>query len=84
MLLRMRVVEQKSMLGDDADLAAQRLHRKIANIDAVDSNPAGSDIVEARDQVGQSAFADAAHPHQRDHFAGVDGEIDIFQTGVLP
>ena len=68
------------MLGDDADLGAQRGHGKVSNIDPVDRDPPAAHIIKARDEIHQSALTHPAHTHQRHPLSGFDGQIDAFQN----
>ena len=57
-----RVVEEKRVLGDDADLRAQRSNRQVTYVNAVERDPTCADVVKPRDQVDQRAFPHSAHP----------------------
>src|SRR5208337_3832277 len=80
-----RVVEQNRFLRDDADLRAQRGQGYIAHVVAVNQQPSGSHIEEARNQVNQRAFARAARAHDGQHFAAPNLKIYASQdlTGAF-
>ena len=73
------VVKQHRLLGDDADLRAQRRQRDVADVHAVDPDRAAGDVVEARDQIDQRRLARAAAAHNRDHLAGLRREAHAAQ-----
>ncbi len=55
-----RVVEKNIFLGDHGDLLAEGADRNFTNIHAIDSNGAGSQLVEPRKQIYEGSFARAA------------------------
>ena len=69
-----RVVEQHGVLRDNADLAAQRRELHAPDVDAVDEDLAGADVVEPRQQVDECGLAGAAAPDHGNHLPGVHGE----------
>ena len=71
MLLRDRVVEQHGLLRHDADLPPQRRQRHVADVDAVDQDAAGADVVEPRQQVDERRLAGAAPADDRHHLPGL-------------
>ena len=73
------VVEEEGELGDDRDLRPQRAQRVVADVDAVDGDAAFTDVVEARNQVGDRALAAAAHADEGHHLAGIDREVDVLE-----
>ncbi len=73
------VVEQHRLLGDDADLRAQRGQRGVAHVAAIDEQASGGHIEETRDQMHQRALARAARSHDGHHFSGPHFEIDVAQ-----
>ena len=75
--------EQKRVLGDDADVAAQVGQAHVAHVVAVDQHAAGGGVVEARHQVGERRLAAAGVAHQRDRAAGRHLEIDVFEHGPV-
>ena len=78
-----RVVEQDDLLGDEADLAAQRRQGHVAHVAAVDEQRPLGHVVETRQQVHQARLAGAARPDQRHDRAGGDDQIDPPQDGRL-
>src|SRR5688572_19334925 len=77
------IVKQKSMLIQKMVLMPQRSQRNVTNIDVNESNGTGGDIVEAVDQISHRAFAHPADAYQRDHFAGVDAQVDVLQDQLF-
>ena len=77
-----RVVEQDGLLGDHADLGPQRVEGDVPDVDAVDGDGPGGDVVEAGQEVEQGGFAGAARPHQGDDFAPGHVEVDVLQDGA--
>ncbi len=73
------IVEQYRLLGDDADLLAERFHRNVPYIDPVDHHPAFLNVIETRYEVNQRGFAPAAHSHKGDQLAGPDFQVDSLQ-----
>ena len=70
--------EQECVLEHDADIFVQIIRRHIAQIGAVDPNAPDVRIVEAHQQVDQSAFADPGSPDDAYHFARLDFQADVF------
>ena len=73
--------EQRRVLEGGGDDAAQLGQRQVADVDAVDGDPAGGDVVEPADQRGQRRLARAGGPDQRDRLAGGDVEVDAVEHG---
>ncbi len=71
--------EEERLLRDDADLAAQRAQRHVADVDAVERDAAGRHVVEARHERGERRLAGAGVADQRDRGAGGDVEVDVLQ-----
>ncbi|EGY00670.1 hypothetical protein AZA_76900 [Nitrospirillum viridazoti Y2] len=59
-----RVVEQPRLLADQADGAAQRGQRHVADVLAAQGDGTAGDVVEAGDQVQDGGLARPAGPHQ--------------------
>src|SRR6266511_1713862 len=76
-VLRDRGVEQEGVLEHHAQLRSPRLEGDLAQVGAVDEDPAGLGVVEAGDQGGDRGFPGAAGADQGDELAGgdVDGEV---------
>jgi predicted amidohydrolase len=78
-----RAAEQEDVLLHDADLAAQRGERHVPDIDAVDGDRAGADLVEARQQRADGGLAGAGRTDEGDGLAGVMVQRSIsFSTGL--
>ena len=74
-----RGAKQQALLKHETDLTAQRLNLEAANIDTVDANFAGRQIVKARQQADDGSLAGARRAHQRGQLAGLDFEAEVFQ-----
>ena len=74
-----RGAEQERVVGDDADLAAQRVELDLAHVDAVDQHLAAGDVVVAAEQGDERRLARAGGARQRDGRAAVDREVDVAQ-----
>ena len=71
--------EEKRILGDDPDLAAQRPTLNVSDVGTVHEHTAARDLVEARNERGQGGLAGASSADQRESAAGRDLEIDVFE-----
>ncbi len=60
--------EEEDILLDDADLAAQSGERHVADIDAVDGDPPGIDLVEARQQATEASSCRHRTDRRRQRF----------------
>ena len=67
-----RAGEEERLLGHDADLAAQRVQRHVADVDAVDEHAAALGVVEAVDELGHRRLARPGRPDERDALARGD------------
>src|SRR5262249_13674724 len=74
------IVKQDVFLGDHGDLLAERPDRQVANVKAVDANPAGREFVEAGDQIDERGFSSAARADERDDFALARYEANILEN----
>ena len=68
--------EEERILGDDADLAAERAPRHVAHVDAVDQHASLAGVVEPRHERGERRLARAGGADQGDGAAGLDLEVD--------
>ena len=68
--------EQEDVLEHQADRPAQRREIPLPHVDAVDRHPAGVDVVEAQQQVGQGALAGAGVADDRQRLTRLDRERD--------
>ena len=73
--------EEERILGDDADLAAQRAARDVAHVDAVDEHAALGRVVEARHERGERRLARAGVADQRDRPSRRELEVDLVEHG---
>ena len=76
-VLRDRAGEDHGFLRDDADLAAKRAKRGLANVHAVDQDSALLRIVETRQKRQQSRLARTISADDRDRAALGDMQADI-------
>ena len=67
-----RVGEQERLLRHEADRAAQRRERDVADVDAVDEHRAGRRIVQPREQGDQRRLARAGDADERDGLPRLD------------
>src|SRR5207244_487074 len=72
--------EEKDVLLDGGDLGAQRVQAPLAYIYTVNENTALIDIVDAVNQLRQSAFARPRLANNRNGLARLGAEGDIFQN----
>ena len=77
------VVEQHGVLRHHADRRAQRRLRDVADILAVDQDPAAGDVIEAEQQPRDRRFAGAGGPDDRNRLAGRHLEAETFQDRPL-
>ena len=68
--------EEEGVLQDDTEAAAERGEVLVADVDAVDEDLAGLDVVEAHHQRGDGGLAGAGVADDGGGFAGGDGEGD--------
>ncbi len=69
--------EEHRLLRHDADGAAQRFERRLADVLPVDENAPLLHVVEARQDIHQRGFARAALPHQHHAPAGLHFQVDV-------
>ena len=74
-----RTVKQKIILKNDGNLVPQRFKFQIANVNAVNRQRTGSNVVETRKKVDQCRFAAARVAHQRNRLSDLNRQIDVFQ-----
>src|SRR5207253_7810483 len=71
--------KQEPFLRHDPELPAERLLRRVAEIDAVDRDAAVRRVVEARQQLGDRRLARTGVADERDGRAPGDLEVDAVQ-----
>ena len=74
-----RAVEERDVLGHDADLLAQALLGHQRDVLAVDQDAAGLEIVEALQQGEDGRFAAARFADQPDALAGLDAQVEVLE-----
>ena len=72
--------EQEDVLLHDADLAAQRRERHVADVDAVDRDGAAVDLVEARQQRADRRLAGARGTDEGHGLAGPDRQVEAVEN----
>ena len=72
-----RPVQQRGVLGDHADIGAQGFLRHIVDVDTVDGDPAGFDVIEPQQQVDERRLAGAGPADQADLLARPDRQVEI-------
>ena len=75
--------EQEAVLLDQADRPAQRRQGDVAYVLAVDGDPAGADVVVARDQMRDRRLAAARGTDDAERAAGAHLEADVVQRRQL-
>src|SRR5260221_8656858 len=78
-VLRKRITEQKSFLRDKADRATELFNRELSDRNSVKQNGAFGCIHQTRNEAYQSRFSAAGFSNERDGFALLDLEADIFK-----
>jgi hypothetical protein len=76
--------KEEGVLLDQADGAAQRRHRDVAHILAVDRDPASADVVVARDQMRDGRLAAARRADDPERPAGLHLEADVMEGRQCP
>ena len=78
-----RSAEQQRLLRHDRDRAAQRGQLDARDIDAVECDPAGLRLVEARYEIDDGGLPRARWTDERDDLAGLDLPREIAQDGRI-
>ncbi len=68
-------MQQRGILGDHPDLAAQALLRHFSNILTVNQDTTAVEVVQAQQQVHQGGFTRTGRPNQANFFSGFDGQV---------
>ena len=74
-----RHVEEVRVLGNDADVGAQRVLGEVAHVVAVEPHGARGDVVEPWDERGDRALAGTRWADERKRLAGLDHEGDVVE-----
>jgi len=77
------IVEQHGVLRHHADRGAQRGLRDVADILAIDQDPAARDVIETKHQARDGRFAGAGRSDDRDRLAGRHLETETFEDRTL-
>ena len=72
-------MQQRGVLGHDADGSAQAFLRDGADVLPVDADRSALHVVEAQQQVDQRGLARAAAADESDALAGLHGEVEVVQ-----
>ena len=83
MFSRTLAEKRNGILGDDADLPAQRAAGDVADVDAVDEDAALGRVVEARHERGERRLAGAGVADQRHRPARREHEVDLLEHGPV-
>ncbi len=75
--------EQVAALGDQADGRPQLFEIELADIDAVDADRAGRDVVEPADHRQQGGFAGTGGTHDRGGGAAPSAKRNLLQHGAI-
>ena len=78
-----RAAEQPGVLQHHADRAAQLGARHLRDVDAVERDRAGVDLVEAHEQVDERRLARAGRPDDGDRLAGLRDEREVFDQRLV-
>ncbi len=79
-VLSQRAGEEERILQDHGEVLAQSRQILLAEIDAVDENLAGGDIVEAHHEAGEGGFSRTGVADDGYGLAGLNGEGNIFEN----
>ena len=79
MLSRTDIGEEEHLLEGDGDLTAQRVHRRLPDVDAVDGDRPRRHVVEAWQEHRRGRLARAARTHQRHGLAGAHGQVEAVE-----
>ena len=71
--------EEDRLLRDDGDPGEERLLGQAADIDPVDEDPSGGDVIEAGNEVHQRRLSGTRRPEEGHGLARLDGEVDPVQ-----
>src|SRR5690606_14016139 len=71
-----RAMEERGVLRHHADLPAQAVLGHLADVLAVDLDPAALRVAEPQQQVDEARLAGAGAADDADLLAGADGEVD--------
>ena len=77
------IVEQHGVLRHHADRGPQRRLRDVADILAIDQNPAARDVIETKQQARDGGFAGAGRSDDRDRLAGRHLKTEAFEERTL-
>ena len=75
--------KKHGILQDHPDLCAKRFLSQLAHIAAIEKDPAGHRIIEARDEAQQRALARSGATHKCHAFAVRDRKVDVFQDETV-
>src|SRR5205807_9156036 len=77
------IAEEERVLEHQADGMAQLVERQLAYVAAVDGDPAGVDVVEARNQPSDGGLAAAGRSDQGDGLTRLDDEVQAVEHGTI-
>ena len=71
--------EEKRILQNDGEVPAEFGEVVLAQVNAIDEDLSGGDVVEAHHEAGEGGFAGAGVADDGDGLSGLDGEGDVFE-----
>src|SRR3984957_15546939 len=81
---RGKIRDEMELLEDEAyffrAIANQLTFGALGKVNIIDDDAAGSESVQAAENIDQSGFAGAGWSHERDPFTGSDGEADAIES----
>ena len=72
-------MEEVGLLGHEADHATERVEPDPADVEPVDLDGSGVDVVQPGDQVGRRRLPGARRSHERDELARLGLEVEILE-----
>src|ERR1700688_412462 len=81
---RGKIRNEMKLLEDEAyffrTITNQLTFGALGKVNIIDDDAAGSESVQAAENIDQSGFAGTGWAHERDPFAGIDGEADVIES----
>src|SRR6266403_990978 len=74
------VAEEECFLGNESDVAAQRVERELADGASVDENGAGLGVIDAWDQIDERCLAGASRADYGEAGACGDAEVNLLEN----
>ena len=83
MLSRIVPAEEPGVLQHHADAGAQVVAREVADVDAVERDAAGVQLVEPHDEVDERRLARAGRPDDGHGLTGADREVEVLDERLV-